>query len=125
MTKLDNRLTIRLSNAERSAVRITAQKFRLSESEYARKKLGKGELKQILIPQVNQDTVQELAQLKMELNRQGINLNQLVKLLHSQQAAPQIVHQLATLVEVHKQTQATVNIYQLQLIKLQQDDREN
>lgn len=120
-----NRVTIRLTDAERSTLRSTAEKLRLGESEYVRKMLGKGEIKQIVIPKVNQDTLQELVRLQIELNRQGVNLNQLVKLLHSQQATPEIVDEVATLAIVHKQTQAIVTTCQSELIKLHQHDRQN
>lgn len=128
MTEPDNksnRLTIRLSDAERSALRNTAEKLRLSESECVRKMLGRVEIKQIVIPRVNQDALQELVRLQIELNRQGINLNQLIKLLHSQQVSPAIVNELAALATVHKQTQAIVNTCQLELIRLHEYDRKD
>ncbi|WP_373539684.1 hypothetical protein [Chamaesiphon sp.] len=122
--KRSNRVTIRLTDAERSTLRGNAEKLRLDESEYVRKMLGKGEIKQIVIPKVNQDTLQELVKLQIELNRQGINFNQLVKLLHSQQqVAPEIVSGVAALATVHKQTQVIVTTCHSQLIKLH--DREN
>jgi MobC-like protein len=119
-----NRVTIRLTDAERSTLRSTAQKLRLSESEYARARiLGRGEIKQIVIPQVNQDTCLQLTRLQVELNRQGVNLNQLLKLLHSQQAHSETTQQLATLMAAYKEAKASVDTYQSQLIKLHQYDR--
>jgi MobC-like protein len=129
MTELENRsnrLTIRFTDSERTTLRTTAEKLRLSEGEYGRKRiLGKGEIKQIVIPQVNQDTCLQLTRLQVELNRQGVNLNQLLKLLHSRQADSETIDRVATLMEVYKETKATVDTYQSQLIKLHQYDREN
>ncbi|WP_373541927.1 hypothetical protein [Chamaesiphon sp.] len=121
MTELENRsnrLTIRFTDSERTTLRTTAEKLRLSEGEYGRKRiLSKGEIKQIVIPQVNQDTCLQLTRLQVELNRQGVNLNQLLKLLHSRQASSETINQVATLMEVYKETKATVDTYQSQLIR--------
>lgn len=127
MRKLDNkstRLTIRLSESERSNLKSKAKKFRLNEAEYVRKILDRDELQQIVIPEANQNTCHELSRLRIELNRQGINLNQLVKILHSQQMPSQIVSQLAMLVQVNQKLQTTINSYQSQLVG-SNDDREN
>ena len=128
MTELEhrsNRLTIRFTVSERITIRTTADKLRLSESDYGRKRiLDQGAIKQIAIPKVNQDTCLQLTRLQIELNRQGINLNQPLKLLHSQQASPEAINQVLTLVEVYKETKATVTTCQSQLIRLH-CDREN
>jgi hypothetical protein len=118
MMELKNRsskLTIRLSETERVTLRNTADKLRISESEYVRKiLLNRGELKQIVIPQINQEACQELGRLRTELIRQGVNLNQLAKSVHYQN--PFDTDRLEALAEVQRQLQTAINNYQLQLM---------
>jgi MobC-like protein len=121
-----SRLTIRLSNRERTDLKGKADKLGFDESEYVRKMLGKGELKQIIIPQINRDTYQELTRLRIEMTRQGVNLNQLVKLANSQQQTPaEVNRQLTTLIFAYQQLQAKIVSYQSQVSKLNRNDRKN
>jgi len=118
MIEFENRsskLTIRLSETERVTLRNTAEKLRLSESEYVRKILSnRGELKQVVIPQISQDACQELGRLRIELTRQGVNLNQLVKLAYYQ--TPSDTDRLEALADIQKQLQVAINNYQSQLM---------
>jgi Bacterial mobilisation protein (MobC) len=111
-----SKLTIRLSETERATLRNTAEKLRLTESEHVRKiLLDRGELKQIVIPQINQEACQELGRLRIELTRQGVNLNQLVKLAHYQTPSDTAAR-LEALTNIQKQLQAAINNYQSQLM---------
>jgi hypothetical protein len=121
-----SRLTIRLSNRERTDLKGKADKLGFDESEYVRKILGERQIKQTVIPQINRDTCQELTRLRVEMNRQGVNLNQLVKLANSQQQTPaEVNRQLTTLIEAYQQLQAKIVSYQSQVSKLNRNDREN
>jgi hypothetical protein len=129
MTAPDNRssrISIRLTEVERSKLTSAAEKNYLSESAYVRNML-RGEITQVVLPEIGRDTLQELARLRIELTRQGVNLNQLVKLVHSdrQPSTEQIVNRLDSLIEIYQQLQATALDCQSQLIGGDRDDRQN
>ncbi len=111
-------LSVRLKKSERADLEKKADRLRCSKSEYIRKILSDREIKQSVIPQINQDTCLQLTRLQVELNRQGNNLNQLIKLLHHQQAPSETIERVATLMEAYKVTKESVDTYQAQLIKL-------
>lgn len=118
-----SRLTIRLSQTERIDLKDKAAKLGLDESEYVRQVLGKRQIKQPVIPQINRDTYQELARLKIEITRQGVNFNQLVKLANSQQEIPSEINiQLVALLKTYQQLQETLSICQSQVLNLGKND---
>lgn len=121
-----SRLTIRLSDRERADLKGKADKLGFDESEYVRQILGERQIKQTVIPQVNRDTYLELTQLKIEINRQGVNFNQLVKLANSHQDIPsEMDNQLRTLIETYERLQMSLSSYQSQVLDLGKNDREN
>ncbi len=117
-------LSVRLSESDRIKLEVKANKLGCSKSECIRIILNDPEIKQAVIPQVNRDTYQELTQLRVEMNRQGVNLNQLVKLANSQQQTPpEVNRQLTTLIEAYQQLQVSIISYQSQVLKLNSNDR--
>ncbi|MGK7875441.1 MAG: plasmid mobilization relaxosome protein MobC [Xenococcaceae cyanobacterium] len=77
-TKRSNHIHIRLSDSEYHQIQAKAKQLGISMSEFVRRAAFRRELPQPL-PQINIDTYSELGQIKLELNRMGINLNQIAK----------------------------------------------
>ncbi|NEO33814.1 MAG: MobC family plasmid mobilization relaxosome protein [Symploca sp. SIO3C6] len=81
-TKRSNHIHIRLSDSEYNQIQTKAEQLGISMSEFVRRAAFRRELPQPL-PQINLDAYSELGQIKLELNRMGINLNQIAKACNS------------------------------------------
>ncbi len=96
------KLSIRITDIEQQQIVEDANKSSMAVSSYARKKILGEPINQITIPEVNLETYRAIVNLAREINSVGNNLNQLVRFLHSHQAAP------ASLVSTIENTQEQI-----------------
>ena len=80
--KRSHRLYIRLSESEYQLIQSKAQQSGINISEFVRRAAFRREIPQPL-PPINLDAYRQLGQIKLELYRMGINLNQITKDCHS------------------------------------------
>ena len=80
--KRSHRLYIRLSESEYQLIQTKARQSGLNISEFVRRAAFRREIPQPL-PPINLDAYRQLGQIKLELYRMGINLNQITKDCHS------------------------------------------
>ena len=79
-----SRLTIRLTYDELNEIESKADRAGLTNAEYARQNiLGRQVTEKTLVPLINQKAYNDLAQMAIELRKQGTNLNQIAKLVNS------------------------------------------
>jgi Bacterial mobilisation protein (MobC) len=118
-------LSVRLTESERADLEVKANKIGCTISGYIRRILDSREIKQSVISQVDRDTHRELAHLKVELIRQGINLNQLARVANSsEEIPPGVTLQLQALMEINQQLQTDISICKVSILG-RTDDREN
>jgi Bacterial mobilisation protein (MobC) len=118
-------LSVRLTESERADIEVKANKLGCTISGYIRRILSSREIKQSVISQVDRDTHRELAHLKVELIRQGVNLNQLARVLNSsEETPPGVTLQLQALMEVNQQLRENIGICKANILG-RTDDREN
>ena len=104
-------LSVRLTKSDRAILEKKSGELGCSKSEYVRRIITDREVVQSVVPAINREANQSLLQLKNELSRQGVNLNQLVKLAHSYEGiTPELRNQLAELIEGHKKLQLDIGI---------------
>ena len=96
------KLSIRITDIEQQQIVEDANKSSMAVSSFARKKILGEPINQSTIPEVNRETYKAIVNLKREINAVGVNLNQLVKFLHSHRAAP------ASLVSTIENTQEQI-----------------
>jgi len=102
-------LSVRLSKADRATLETKADNLGCSKSEYVRRIITEREVKQWVVPAINREANQLLLQLKNELVKQGVNLNQLIKVAHSYEGiTPKLAQQLTELVAANKKLQADI-----------------
>lgn len=119
-------LSVRLTKSERTLLQTKADKLGCSKSEYVRKILADREIKQTVISQVDRDAYQKLAQLKLELTRQGVNLNQIARAVNYGQAMPQeLTLQLAELIRANRQSQVDIGVCKAHILMGKTDDWKN
>ena len=118
-------LSVRLSKSERIKLEVEANKLGCSKSEYVRMIVNDREIKQSVIPQVNRHIHQELAQMKTELVRQGVNLNQIARALNAAAISPELILQLMELIGANHQSQADIGICKSYILMGKTDDWEN
>lgn len=119
-------LSVRLTKSERADLQVKADKSGCTKSEYIRKILSDREIKQVVIPQINREVNQEMAQLKMELVRQGVNLNQIARALNAAEGIPpELILQLMELIMINRQSHTDIGICKTYVLKGKTDDREN
>jgi predicted membrane chloride channel (bestrophin family) len=111
------KLSIRVTSQEQTEVNELAHKLSLSVSNYGRKKLLGEPLNQVIIPEVNIKTYEELVNLKNQVKAVGQNLNQVVKVMHIQHSVPPNL--VATIAETNSQIAQAVKILnRLQLLSI-------
>jgi hypothetical protein len=118
-------LSVRLTESERADLEAKANKLGCTISGYIRRILSSREIKQSVILQADRDTHRELAHLKVELIRQGVNLNQLARVVNSsEEIPPGVTLQLQALMEINQQLQVDIGICKASILG-RTDDREN
>ncbi len=107
--KRSHRLYIRLSESEYQLIQSKAQQSGINISEFVRRAAFRREIPQPL-PPINLDAYRQLGQIKLELYRMGINLNQITKDCHSsvQLGNPAIINPEE--IELYQQNLHQINV---------------
>jgi MobC-like protein len=82
------RLSIRVSAIEQLEIATLAHKTSMSVSMFCRKKLLGEPINQIVVPESNLETYRAIVDLTKEIRAVGKNLNQMIKWMQLNRAAP-------------------------------------
>lgn len=82
------RLSIRVTSSEQLEVATLAHKTSMSVSMFCRKKLLGEPINQIVVPEINRETYRAIVDLTKEIKAVGQNLNQMIKWMQLNRAAP-------------------------------------
>jgi SepF-like predicted cell division protein (DUF552 family) len=115
--KRTNKPCVRLTDDELNEIKTKAKTTGISLSEYMRQNILGQEMKYTIVPELNRETYRELAQLRTELQKQGININQLTKLAHIHQQFPEgLDDRLATIHSLYEQLETEIKTIQANVI---------
>jgi ATP-dependent helicase/DNAse subunit B len=115
--KRTNKPCVRLTDDELNEIKTKAKETGISLSEYMRQNILEQEMKFSIVPELNRETYRELAQLRTELQKQGININQLTKLAHIHQQFPEgLDDRLATIHSLYEQLETEIKTIQANVI---------
>jgi Bacterial mobilisation protein (MobC) len=119
--KRTNKPCVRLTDDELNEIKTKAKATGISLSEYMRQNILEQEMKFSIVPELNRETYREtyreLAQLRTELQKQGININQLTKLAHIHQQFPDgLDDRLATIHSLYEQLETEIKTIQANVI---------
>ena len=114
-----NRFSVRLSDDELQEIETKAELSEISTSEYARRQMLDRQVIQHIVPEINRKAYTELARLCVELQKQGIDINQIVKFAHSHQQLPgELIDRLTLQKTLHDELCTEIKIVQSSVLGL-------